>query len=83
MVHNIINTGPSQNISEVILASKRGPLTRIEKQAMPYKLDLLKSFSKIREASLYEQSTIKNQKSNYYILLDLSKKDPLKLERVL
>ena len=35
---------------EVIVASKCGPLARIEKQAMSKKLDLLKSFSNIREA---------------------------------
>ena len=34
---------------EVIVASKYGPLARIEKQTMSYKLDLLKSFSEIRE----------------------------------
>ena len=36
--------------SEVIVASKCGPLIRIEKQSMSKKLDLLKGFSKIREA---------------------------------
>ena len=35
---------------EVIVASKCGPLARIEKQAMSLKPNLLKSFSKIREA---------------------------------
>ena len=34
---------------EVIVASKYGPQARIEKQTMSYKLDLLKSFSEIRE----------------------------------
>ena len=36
--------------SEVIVASKCGPLAMIEKQAMSQKLDLLKSFSKISQA---------------------------------
>ena len=36
--------------SEIIVASKCGPLARIEKQAMSLKVDLLKSFSKIKEA---------------------------------
>ena len=36
--------------SEVIVASKRDPLARIEKQAMCKKLDQLKKLSKIREA---------------------------------
>ena len=36
--------------SEVIIASKCGPLARIEKQAMSSKLELLKSLFKIREA---------------------------------
>ena len=36
--------------SEVIGASKHGPLARIGKQSMSQKLDLLKSFSKVREA---------------------------------
>ena len=35
---------------KVIVASKHGPVAKIEKQAMSYKLDLLKSFSRIREA---------------------------------
>ena len=34
---------------EVIVVSKYDPLARIEKQTMSYKLDLLKSFSEIRE----------------------------------
>ena len=36
--------------SEAIVASTRGLLTWIEKQSLSKKLDLLKSFSKIREA---------------------------------
>ena len=36
--------------SEVIAASKRGPLARTEKQAMSQKLDLPKNFFEIREA---------------------------------
>ena len=38
--------------SEVLVASKCGPLARIEKQAMSKKLDLLTSFSKRREAPI-------------------------------
>ena len=34
--------------SEVIVASKCGPLARIEKQGMSQKLDLMKSFCKTR-----------------------------------
>ena len=36
--------------SEVTIASERNPPARIEKQSMLQKLDLLKNFSKIREA---------------------------------
>ena len=36
--------------SEVIVVSKCGPLARIDKQAMSLKVDILRSFSKIREA---------------------------------
>ena len=36
----------------MIVASKCGPLAKIEKQAVSLKLNLLKSFSKIREAPL-------------------------------
>ena len=37
-------------LSEVIVAPKCAPLARIEKHTMSQKLNLLKSFSKIREA---------------------------------
>ena len=37
---------------EVIVAPKYGPLARIEKQTMSYKLELLKSSSEIREATV-------------------------------
>ena len=36
--------------SEVMVASKCGPLAKVEKQTMLQMLDLLKSFTKIREA---------------------------------
>ena len=41
-----------KTFSEIIVASKCGPLARIKKQAVSLKLDLLKCFSKIREAPL-------------------------------
>ena len=63
-------------LSEVIVESKCSPLARIEKQAMSKKADLLKSFPKIRvqACNAYKRSTIKDQKSNYCIPLDLRKR---------
>ena len=54
-------------LSEVIVASKCGPLARIEK------LDLLKSLSKIKETR-FKRFIIKDRKSNYGIPLDLQKR---------
>ena len=46
--------------SEVMVAFKYGPLARVEKQTMSYKLELLKIYSKMREVP-YKWSTIKDQ----------------------
>ena len=54
-------------LSEVRVASKCGPLARIEK------LDLLKSLSKIKETR-FKRFIIKDRKSNYGIPLDLQKR---------
>ena len=60
-------------LSEVIVESTCDPLARIEKQAISQKLKLLKSLSKI-EKHQCKWSTIKDQKSNYGIPLDLRKR---------
>ena len=57
--------------SEVIVASKCGPLARIEKQAVSQKLDLLKSLSMKHPI---KQSTIKDKRSNCGIPLNLRKR---------
>ena len=49
-IEDVLKTSLSRRMFAGIIASKCGPLVRIEKQAMSWKLDLLKSFSKIREA---------------------------------
>ena len=49
-LEDVLKTSLSRRMFAGIIASKCGPLVRIEKQAMSWKLDLLKSFPKIREA---------------------------------
>ena len=56
---------------KLIVASTCGSLARIEKQAISLKLDLMKRFS---EKHPCKRSTIKDQKSNNSILLDLQKR---------
>ena len=41
-----------KTFSEVMVASNCGPLARLKKQAMSKILDLLRSFSKIREVTI-------------------------------